>query len=296
MVPHTRRLVGTTQGAHVTWLVIGSRGQLGTDLLTVLGTRAVGLDIPEIDITDPSSVATAIRDIAPDVVINCAAFTAVDAAEGDEATALAINGNGVGNIVAACRGARLVQISTDYVFDGTSTTPYAEDATPDPRSAYGRTKLAGERAALSHPNAYVLRTAWLYGAHGQNFVKTMLRLERTRETVSVVDDQVGQPTWSMDLARQIDLLVRADAPNGIYHATNAGRASWYEFARAIFEGAGADPDRVVPTTTAAFPRSAPRPANSVLGHQRWAWAGLEPMRPWDDALAEALPAILASAN
>jgi dTDP-4-dehydrorhamnose reductase len=296
VVPHTRRLVGTTQGAHVTWLVIGSRGQLGTDLLTVLGTRAVGLDIPEIDITDPSSVATAIRDIAPDVVINCAAFTAVDAAEGDEATALAINGNGVGNIVAACRGARLVQISTDYVFDGTSTTPYAEDATPDPRSAYGRTKLAGERAALSHPNAYVLRTAWLYGAHGQNFVKTMLRLERTRETVSVVDDQVGQPTWSMDLARQIDLLVRADAPNGIYHATNAGRASWYEFARAIFEGAGADPDRVVPTTTAAFPRSAPRPANSVLGHQRWAWAGLEPMRPWDDALAEALPAILASAN
>ncbi len=280
----------------MTWLVIGARGQLGTDLLTVLGTRAVGLDIPEIDITDPSSVATAIRDIAPDVVINCAAFTAVDAAEGDEATALAINGNGVGNIVAACRGARLVQISTDYVFDGTSTTPYAEDATPDPRSAYGRTKLAGERAALSHPNAYVLRTAWLYGAHGQNFVKTMLRLERTRETVSVVDDQVGQPTWSMDLARQIDLLVRADAPNGIYHATNAGRASWYEFARAIFEGAGADPDRVVPTTTAAFPRSAPRPANSVLGHQRWAWAGLEPMRPWDDALAEALPAILASAN
>ena len=280
----------------MTWLVIGARGQLGTDLMTVLGTRAVGLDIPEIDITDPSSVTSAIRDIAPDVVINCAAFTAVDAAEGDEATALAINGNGVGNIVAACRGARLVQISTDYVFDGTSTTPYAEDATPDPRSAYGRTKLAGERAALSHPNAYVLRTAWLYGAHGQNFVKTMLRLERTRETVSVVDDQVGQPTWSMDLARQIDLLVRADAPNGIYHATNAGRASWYEFARAIFEGAGADPDRVVPTTTAAFPRSAPRPANSVLGHQRWAWAGLEPMRPWDDALAEALPAILASAN
>ena len=280
----------------MTWLVIGSRGQLGTDLLTVLGTRAVGLDIPEIDITDPSSVATAIRDIAPDVVINCAAFTAVDAAEGDEATALAINGNGVGNIVAACRGARLVQISTDYVFDGTSTTPYAEDATPDPRSAYGRTKLAGERAALSHPNAYVLRTAWLYGAHGQNFVKTMLRLERTRETVSVVDDQVGQPTWSMDLARQIDLLVRADAPNGIYHATNAGRASWYEFARAIFEGAGADPDRVVPTTTAAFPRSAPRPANSVLGHQRWAQVGLEPMRRWDDALAEALPAILTSTN
>jgi dTDP-4-dehydrorhamnose reductase len=278
------------------WLVIGARGQLGTDLMTVLGTRAVGLDIPEIDITDPSSVASTIRDIAPDVVVNCAAYTAVDAAEADEATAMAINGNGVAHIAAACPGARLVQISTDYVFDGTSTSPYAEEATPAPRSAYGRTKLAGERAALSHPHAYVLRTAWLYGAHGQNFVKTMLHLERTRDTVSVVDDQVGQPTWSMDLARQIDLLVRADAPSGVYHATNSGSASWYEFARAIFEGAGADPGRVVPTTTAAFPRPAPRPANSVLGHQRWAQAGLEPMRPWDDALAEALPAILTSTN
>lgn len=288
--------MGTPEGADVTWLVIGSRGQLGTDLMSVLGSRAVGLDVPEIDITDPSSVNSAVRELAPDVVVNCAAYTAVDAAEADEATALAINGDGVANIASACPGARLVQVSTDYVFDGTSTSPYAEEATPAPRSAYGRTKLAGERAALAHPHAYVLRTAWLYGAHGENFVKTMLHLERTRETVSVVDDQIGQPTWSMDLARQIDLLLRGDAPSGVYHATNAGRASWYEFARAIFERTGADPGRVVPTTTAAFPRPAPRPANSVLGHHRWAQAGLEPMRSWDDALAEALPAILASAN
>ena len=280
----------------MTWLVIGARGQLGTDLMTVLGTRAVGLDVPEIDITDPSSVTSAMWDVAPDVVVNCAAYTAVDAAEADEATALAINGNGVANIAAACPDARLVQISTDYVFDGTSTVPYSEEATPAPRSAYGRTKLAGERAALSHPHAYVLRTAWLYGAHGQNFVKTMLHLERTRETVSVVDDQVGQPTWSMDLARQIELLLRTDAPGGVYHATNSGNASWYEFARAIFEGVGADPGRVLPTTTAAFPRPAPRPANSVLGHRRWEDADLSPMRPWDVALPEALPAILTSAG
>lgn len=279
----------------MTWLVIGARGQLGTDLMRVLGNRAVGLDVPEIDITDPSSVTSAMRDMVPEVVINCAAYTAVDAAEADEATAMQINGNGVANIAAACPDARLVQISTDYVFDGTAA-PYDEDAATAPRSAYGRTKLAGERAALSHPNAYVLRTAWLYGAHGQNFVKTMLHLERTRETVSVVDDQVGQPTWSMDLARQIDMLVRTDAPGGVYHATNSGSASWCEFARAIFKGAGADPDRVVPTTTAAFPRPAPRPANSVLGHQRWARSGLAPMRPWEDALTDALPEILTSAN
>ena len=278
----------------MTWLVIGARGQLGTDLMRVMGNRAVGLDVPEIDITDPSSVTSAMRDIVPEVVINCAAYTAVDAAEADETTAMAINGNGVAIIATACPDARLVHISTDYVFDGTSTAPYAEEATPAPRSAYGRTKLAGERAALSHPHPYVLRTAWLYGAHGQNFVKTMLHLERTRETVSVVDDQVGQPTWSVDLARQIDMLVQSDAPGGIYHATNSGSASWYEFARHIFAGVGADPGRVLSTTTAQFPRPAPRPASSVLGHSRWAQVGLTPMRPWEEALAEALPVILTS--
>ncbi len=278
----------------MTWLVIGCRGQLGTDLMSVVGADAVGLDVPDIDITDPASVASAVRDVAPDVVVNCAAYTAVDDAEDHEAAAAAINGEGVANIARACPEARLVQISTDYVFDGTAASPYAADATPAPRSAYGRTKLAGERAALSHPHSYVLRTAWLYGAHGQNFVKTMLHLERTRETVSVVDDQVGQPTWSMDLARQIDMLVRSDAPVGIYHATNAGRASWYEFARRIFADAGADPERVLPTATEQFPRRAPRPANSVLSHSRWAQVGLAPMRAWDDALAEALPVIIAA--
>ena len=276
------------------WLVLGSRGQLGTDLMEVLGDSAVGLDFPEIDITDAASVTPAIRDIAPDVVVNCAAYTAVDAAEGDETAALAINGDGVSVIAQAAAGCRLVQISTDYVFDGTAQTPYPEDAAPAPASAYGRTKLAGEKAALSHPDAFVIRTAWLYGAHGQNFVKTMLGLERTRDVVTVVDDQVGQPTWSMDLARQIVALGDSDAPRGIYHGTNGGQTSWFGFARRIFELAGADPQRVQPTTTAAFPRPAPRPAYSVLGHDRWTAAGLAPMRSWDEALQQAMPALMAA--
>ena len=206
----------------MTWLVIGCRGQLGTDLMSVVGADAVGLDVPDIDITDPASVASAVRDVAPDVVVNCAAYTAVDDAEDHEAAAAAINGEGVANIARACPEARLVQISTDYVFDGTAASPYAEDATPAPRSAYGRTKLAGERAALSHPHSYVLRTAWLYGAHGQNFVKTMLHLERTRETVSVVDDQVGQPTYAVDVAEQkLDLGGEVGVAAAIDHVVAA---------------------------------------------------------------------------
>lgn len=278
----------------MTWLVLGSRGQLGTDLMDVLGDRAVGMDIPDIDITDPASVQAAIRDIAPDVVVNCAAYTAVDEAETDEERALAINGTGVATIASAAADCRLVQVSTDYVFDGSATIAYPEDAAPGPASAYGRTKLAGEQAALSHPDAFVIRTAWLYGAHGQNFVKTMLGLERTRDVVSVVDDQVGQPTWSMDLARQITALADSDAPPGVYHGTNAGQTSWFGFARRIFELAGADPQRVQPTTTEAFPRPAPRPGYSVLGHDRWASVGLAPMRGWDEALAQAMPAIMSS--
>lgn len=284
-------------------LLLGKNGQVGWELqraLAPLGAMVAldraGADGLRGDLEDLDGLARTVRKLAPDVIVNAAAYTAVDKAETDVARAQCINAEAPGVLAAAAAevGALLVHYSTDYVFDGTAASPYAEDATPAPRSAYGRTKLAGERAALSHPHSYVLRTAWLYGAHGQNFVKTMLHLERTRETVSVVDDQVGQPTWSMDLARQIDMLVRSDAPVGIYHATNAGRASWYEFARRIFADAGADPERVLPTATEQFPRRAPRPANSVLSHSRWAQVGLAPMRAWDDALAEALPVIIAA--
>jgi dTDP-4-dehydrorhamnose reductase len=278
------------------WLIVGAKGQLGSDFLELLGADAVGVDLPEIDITSPASVAAVVAAADPDVVVNCAAYTAVDAAEADEATALAVNGDGPRNLARALvgrPGARLVQISTDYVFAGDGIGPYDEDAPTGPLSAYGRTKLAGEEAVLSvlPDRSYVVRTAWLYGEHGANFVKTMLRLEGERETVSVVDDQRGQPTWSRDLARQIIALVQAGAPAGIYHGTNAGEVTWHGFTQEIFRLVGADRARVLATTSEAFVRPAPRPANSVLGHRRWAEAGLTPMRPWQDAIAEAMPAL-----
>ena len=293
MVQGQRILVAAFEGRFVTWLVIGSRGQLGSDLMDLLGDRAVGLDVPEIDITNLDSVSNTMNDCAPHVVVNCAAYTAVDAAESDEIRAGLVNATGAANVARASGRSRLMHVSTDYVFDGRSSTPYPESAPPNPASAYGRTKRAGERAVLTHTNAYVVRTAWLYGANGENFVKTMLRLEQAHDTLDVVDDQVGQPTWSHDLARQLMLLGDSDAAPGIYHGTNAGRTSWYGFTRRIFELIGADPDRVKPTTTDRFPRPAPRPAFSVLGHDRWSQQGLPEMRPWDEALADALPLIAA---
>ncbi|MEI2619917.1 MAG: dTDP-4-dehydrorhamnose reductase [Candidatus Nanopelagicales bacterium] len=275
------------------WLVLGARGQLGSDVMARLGSTATGLDYPDVDITDPSSVRAAVSDTDPHIVVNCAAYTAVDAAETDEAAAEAVNGHGPRVIALACRRARLIHVSTDYVFDGTATEPYPEDATPNPRSAYGRSKLHGEQAVLSvlPQTGFVVRTAWLYGAGGNNFVKTMLGLESTRETLTVVDDQIGQPTWSRDLAAQIIALGQSAAPPGIYHGTNSGSTSWYGLTCKIFDLLGADPHRVQPTTTEAFPRPAPRPAFSALGHARWANAGLPTMRPWDQALAEALPSL-----
>ncbi len=276
------------------WLIIGSKGQLGSDLMELLADDAVGLDLPDIDITSRSSVDAVLTRVEPDVVVNAAAYTAVDAAESDEPTAFAVNGTGPANLASACAARPdvvLVQISTDYVFDGESSQPYDEADPPNPVSAYGRTKLAGERAVLDQlpERSYVVRTAWLYGQHGANFVKTMLKLESTMETVSVVNDQRGQPTWSRDLAEQIVALVTAQAPPGIYHGTNSGDVTWHGFTQEIYRLVDADPARVLPTTSEEFKRPAPRPTNSVLGHRRWQDAGIREMRPWQDALAEALP-------
>lgn len=275
-------------------LVTGSKGQLGSEFVTLLGERGddvMGVDMPGIDITQPGSVASVFELFEPDVVINCAAWTAVDDAEAKEDLALAVNGDGPRVLAEACkaRGAWLVQISTDYVFDGEATAPYAEDAAPDPQGAYGRTKLAGEVAVQTVlPDAhYIVRTAWLYGVNGNNFVKTMLKLEGERDTVSVVTDQVGQPTYARDLARQIIALVDARPVAGTFHGTNAGSVSWFEFTQEIFRLAGADPARVLPTDSATFVRPAPRPSYSVLGHDHWSEVGLVPMRPWQDALADA---------
>lgn len=272
------------------YLVTGARGMLGSDLLEALFGRDVTvLGRADLDVTDRDAVFAAVQ--GHDVVINAAAYTAVDAAETDEDTALAVNGTAAGLLAEATAsvGAKLVQVSTDYVFDGVATEPYPEEARIAPVSAYGRTKAAGERLALAaNPNGtYVVRTAWLYGAHGGNFAKTMVKLAASHATVSVVDDQFGQPTWTADLAEQIVALVDSGAPAGIYHGTNSGSTSWFEFAQAVFEAAGLDAARVEPTDSSTFVRPAPRPSYSVLGHDAWSRAGLAPMRPWREALADA---------
>ncbi|WP_329228789.1 dTDP-4-dehydrorhamnose reductase [Streptomyces sp. NBC_01460] len=282
------------------WLVTGAGGMLGQDVLARLardGESTVGLDRKALDITDAADVRRAVEERDPAVIVNCAAWTAVDDAEAQEAEALRINGDGPRLLAEICaeRGIVLLQVSTDYVFDGTAGKPYGEDAPTAPRSAYGRTKLAGEQAVLSllPGTGYVVRTAWLYGAGGGNFARTMIKLEGVKDTLDVVDDQLGQPTWTVDLA---DRLVRlgqgalaGTAPAGVYHGTSSGETTWFGYTRAVFELLGADPERVRPTTSAAFARPAPRPAYSVLGHDRWASAGIEPIRDWREALAEAFP-------
>ena len=274
------------------WLVTGAGGQLGSDLVSLLqtsGDEVVGLTRSDLDIADERAVRRAVDEVWPDVVVNAAAYTAVDDAESHEDDAYRVNATGPGVLAIATSGrARLVHVSTDYVFDGQGSVPYAEDEPTEPVSAYGRTKLAGERAALGvHPDVYVVRTAWVYGAGGSNFVRTMAALEAKHPTISVVDDQRGAPTWSRDLAYGLVTLGRSSAAPGIYHCTNSGEATWYDLARAVFEELGADPDRVQPTTTDAFPRPAPRPAYSVLGNQRWRSAGLPVMRGWREALSAA---------
>jgi dTDP-4-dehydrorhamnose reductase len=272
------------------WAVLGHAGMLGQDFMAALASRDLtGFDRAEFDITHLDSVRSVLTDF--DVVVNCAAWTAVDDAEEKELAALAINGDGPKNVAIVCKeiGAKLVHISTDYVFSGDSTSPYSEDALVGPKSAYGRTKLAGEIAIretlpLDH---YIVRTAWLYGEHGPNFIKTMLNLEKVKETISVVDDQIGQPTWTKDLVSQIIEMVDAKVPGGTYHGTSSGQTSWFGLTQRIYELIESDPNRVLPTTTDAFPRPAPRPAYSVLGHEKWAAVGLTPIRNWNEALAAA---------
>jgi dTDP-4-dehydrorhamnose reductase len=283
------------------WLVTGAGGMLGTDLVAAVaasGEPVTGMDRASLDVTDAAAVTDAIASCRPEVVVNCAAWTAVDDAEAGEEQALAVNAGGPANLAAACAGlgARLVQVSTDYVFAGDAGRPYAEDDVPAPRTAYGRTKLAGERAVLGGlPGAgYVVRTAWLYGAYGPSFVRTMIKLEDQRPTVDVVDDQHGQPTWTVDVARQIIALVHSTAAPGIYHATSSGQTTWFGLAREIFGLLGADPARVKPVPSSAMPRPAPRPAYSVLGHGAWAPLGVPPIAEWQAALHRAFPGVLAA--
>ena len=282
-----------------TFLITGARGQLGQDLLAAAaaaGLTATGLGSAELDISDGAAVRRAVQDWVAStngdraVLINAAAYTAVDAAETDQERAYAVNATGPANLAAAsaAAGAGLIHVSTDYVFPGDADRPYEVDDPTGPPSVYGASKLAGEQAVLeAHDWAHVVRTAWVYGAGGGNFVKTMAKLEASHPTITVVDDQLGSPTWSADLAAGLLELAGADVPGGVLHATNAGSTTWWGLARAVFEELGADPERVLPTTTDKFPRPAPRPAYSVLSPAAWTAAGLRPLPPWRDALAEA---------
>jgi dTDP-4-dehydrorhamnose reductase len=282
------------------WLVTGAGGMLGQDLVACLergGETVLALTRRDLDITDQASVAATVLGARPDVVVNCAAWTAVDEAEAHEDEALEVNGRGARLVAAACAqgGARLIHVSTDYVFAGDARRPYAEHDRCGPRTAYGRTKLAGERAVAELlPGAgYIVRTAWLYGAHGPSFVRTMIGLERDGRVVNAVDDQRGQPTWAIDVAGQVIALARSGAPPGVYHATSSGETTWFGFAREIFRLLGADTTRVRPVTSGAFPRPAPRPGYSVLGHGAWASAGIEPIPGWRQRLRQGLRAVAA---
>jgi len=284
------------------WLVTGAAGMLGQDLCRVLAeagqTEVTAASRADLDLLDTAALEAAVP--GHDVVVNCAAWTNVDGAETDEVQATAINGYAVADLASVCArtGALLFQLSTDYVFGSdlapAPTGPYPEEAPTAPVNAYGRGKLIGEQAVLKTlpERGYVLRTSWLYGAHGRNFVATMLRLASQRETVNVVDDQRGQPTWSYAVAAQLAALAGAAAAGhaapGIYHATASGETTWYGLARAVFAESGLDPDRVRPITTAQFPAPATRPSYSVLGHDGWARTGVPELPDWRGMLSEAL--------
>jgi len=269
-------------------LVVGAKGMLGRDLMEVLTGDVRGVDVEEIDITSLESTRRALLTLKPRVVVNAAAYTDVDGCETNKELAMQVNGEGVAHLALAALeiGARLVHVSTDYVFDGAKDSPWLEDDPPHPLSVYGESKLAGELNARIVPDHLIIRTQWLYGLHGKNFVETMLRLAGERNELAVVDDQVGSPTWTADLARAIKALIDADC-RGTYHAANAGFCSWNGFARAIFEEAGLAVT-VNPMTTTELGRPATRPLYSVLDCGRLVKdTGFHP-EPWREALRKYL--------
>ncbi len=272
-------------------LVTGSAGQLGVDVASRLDAThlVTPLSRGQLDISDLTAVRDAMDAIRPEVVVNCAAWTAVDECEADPERAFLINASGPGNLCDAARtsGARIIHVSTDFVFDGTKATPYHECDTPNPLSVYGRSKLAGEQAF--GPEDTIVRTSWIVGPNGRNMLKTILSLLDGGDTLRFVDDQRGCPTFTGDLARAICWFVDDHLP-GLFHVTNSGPVTWYEFARTVASTAGWDAERVQPicTTDLDPPRPAPRPANSVLENRALATAGLTSMRDHREALGELL--------
>lgn len=272
-------------------LVTGSRGQLGTEVMALLEAQrqheVLGLDLPDHDLTDRDHVLAVLTAWRPDAVIHGAAYTAVDLCETDVELAYRVNCAATRFLADGARriGAHVVYVSTDYVFDGTKAEPYVEWDRPNPQTVYGRTKLGGEQEL--DPGWAVARTSWVCGRHGNNMVKTLLRLAGERETLSFVEDQIGHPTFARDLAAMVVRLAVERVP-GTFHTTNQGAVSWYQFAREVFAAAGHDPDRIQPTTTDQLqpPRPAVRPANSVLDNMAWRLHGFTPSRDFREPLAE----------
>jgi dTDP-4-dehydrorhamnose reductase len=275
-------------------LITGGAGQLGRDLAEVLGKDAIPVSHAELDIADAGAVAAALAKHRPAAIVNCAAWTDVDGCEGDPERAMLINADGARNIVRAAGDALVVQISTDYVFDGLAKKAYVETDPVNPVSEYGRSKLEGERAVAAEAQRWaVVRSAWLYGTGTKNFVAAILRAARTRDRLQVVDDQVGSPTSTPDLAAALVTLIERGS-GGVLHGVNAGTCSRWEFARAAFEFAGLDPERVEPVPTDAMPRPATRPPFAPMDGPAWRAAGLPAFRHWREALAEVVPGVLAS--
>lgn len=282
-------------------MITGARGQLGRELLHILesgrseigdvspfynGAKVVGVDVDELDIANRVAVDAFVAAERPDVVVNCAAMTNVDACEGDAQTAMRVNSIGVRNVARAAQGvgAKLLHVSTDYVFSGDAGKPYCEWDAPSPKTVYGKSKLMGEEFALRFcDRAFIVRTAWLYGYHGGNFVKTILKNIGEKGSLKVVNDQRGNPTHANDLAHHI-LKLAVSEEYGVYHCTGNGECSWYDFAVKIVEMAGVSGE-IFPCTTEEFPRPAPRPAYSSLGNMMLACTVGDEMRPWEEALA-----------
>ena len=277
-------------------LVTGSRGQLGSELLPLLEPRhdVLGLDLHNCDISDRDAALGAVTEFVPELILHGAAFTAVDACETDPDTAYRVNALATRHLADGARrvGAHVVYVSTDYVFDGTKGSAYLEWDTPNPQSVYGRSKLGGEHEI--DPGWTIARTSWVCGVHGNNMVKTVLKLAAERDTLSFVDDQFGHPTFAADLAGMLVRLGTARMP-GLFHVTNAGAVSWYEFVREMFIAAGHDPDRVRPISSAELdpPRPAPRPAYSVLENFALRNSGIEPLRDFREALADTVARLTA---
>jgi dTDP-4-dehydrorhamnose reductase len=286
----------------MSWLITGGSGQLGIAVSQELGERGVlfhAWSSGDLNITQGPTVRDVIGKLSPRVIINCAAWTDVDGAESHEIDASRVNSDGPENLALAAKpsNSRLIHVSTDYVFSGENKTPWQIEDEINPQSAYGRTKALGEsRVLASHPeNSFVVRTAWLYSAWGKNFAKTMTKLALKGDgEVRVVNDQVGQPTSASDLAKQLVELGLSNSSAGIYHATNSGQGTWFEFAQEIFKLAGADVGRVTPVSSSEYPRPAKRPSYSVLSHDAWANTSVKSLRDWRIALAEAMPSIISA--